>query len=72
MGTRPPGKGMRKSSWSCIRKSVSLSVQERGRPTDDDDDMGHGEPWRDSMSTRPQPTILRASFMQLWAATVVI
>ena len=53
MGTRPPGKGMRKSSWSCIRKSVSLSVQERGRPMDDDDDMGHGEPWRDAMSTAP-------------------
>ena len=71
-GTRPPGKGMRKSSWSCIRKSVSLSVQERGRPMDDDDDMGHGEPWRDAMSTRLRPTILRVSFMQLWAATVVI
>lgn len=70
-GTRPPGKGMRKSSWSCIRKSVSLSVQEKGRPMDDDDDMRHGEPWRDVMSTHTQPTI-RVRLMQLWAAPVVI
>jgi|NorSeaMetagenome_1021524.scaffolds.fasta_scaffold93424_2 hypothetical protein len=44
-GTRPPGKGMRKSSWTSIRKSASLSIQERGRLSDDDEEMGRGEPW---------------------------
>ena len=53
-GARPPGKGMRKSSWSSrIRKSAPLSIQERGRPLDDDDEMGYGEPWQDAMSTCP-------------------